>query len=111
MAQFNEQFGGYKILQDPKALHLAFDQARSGEPGVNDVPMDPNNPPGTSLLSSHVHSFNEQHNEPASASSKKKIYPKRSTYVVPAQAKKNNLLETAARIKKTGGYGFQDVDK
>jgi hypothetical protein len=110
MAQFNEEFGEYKIVKDPEALHKALDKYRAGVEDDDDVDMDPDNPPGTSLLSAIIPSFSESLAKPASEGSKKKIYPKRSKYVVPATPKKDNLKEASEEYRKTGRYGFQDQE-
>jgi hypothetical protein len=110
MAQFNEEFGGYKIVKDPEALHNALDKYRAGVDDVDDVDMDPDNPPGTSLLSAIIPNFSESLAKPVPEGSKKKIYPKRSKYVVPATPKKDNLKEGSEEYRRSGGFGFQDQE-
>jgi hypothetical protein len=84
MAQFNEEFGGYKIVKDPEDIGAedVLMKYRGEQQQEDDEDLDKasEDPPGTSLLSKIIPGFSQSFVQPASEGSKKKIYPKRSKY-------------------------------
>jgi hypothetical protein len=113
MAQFNQEFGGYKIVKDPDGSGEddTLEKYRGGQQeDDSDKDMEHDDPPGTSLLSAIIPGFSQSFIKPGAQGSKKKIYPKRSKYVVPSTPKKDNLKEGSEAYRRSGGFGFQDQE-